>query len=55
MSLAEEERWYERTLADDSACNFAVEFEGRHVGGAGFQGIDGKNASAEVGLFPCCG
>lgn len=51
MSLAEEERWYEDTLADDQACNFAVEFDGRHVGGAGFQSIDGKNASAEVGLF----
>jgi diamine N-acetyltransferase len=51
LSLAEEEQWYEQMLQDPKTCNFAVELEDRHVGGAGFNGIDGRNASAEVGLF----
>ena len=51
MSLAEEEKWYEGMLGDSSARNFAIEFEGRHVGGCGFGRIDGRNAGAEVGLF----
>lgn len=51
LSLAEEEQWYEQMLQDPKTCNFAVELEGRHVGGAGFNNIDGRNASAEVGLF----
>lgn len=51
LSLAQEEQWYEQMLGDSSVQNFAVEFEGRHVGGAGFSKIDGRNASAEVGLF----
>jgi diamine N-acetyltransferase len=51
MPLAEEETWYEQMLQDPTACNFAVELDGQHIGGAGFQYIDGRNASAEVGLF----
>jgi diamine N-acetyltransferase len=51
MSLADEEHWYEGTLGNAAMCVFAVEYEGRHVGGAGLDHIDGKNASAEVGLF----
>ncbi|MGD8795199.1 MAG: GNAT family protein [Anaerolineae bacterium] len=51
LSLTEEEEWYEQMLQDPKTCNFAVELEGRHVGGAGFDKIDGRNASAEVGLF----
>jgi RimJ/RimL family protein N-acetyltransferase len=51
LSLAKEEQWYEEMLQDPRVRNFAVEFEGRHVGGAGFGSIDGRNASAEVGLF----
>ncbi|MGC9333934.1 MAG: GNAT family N-acetyltransferase [Anaerolineae bacterium] len=51
FSLVEEERWYEDMLQDPNVCNFAVELQGRHVGGAGFSAIDGRNASAEVGLF----
>jgi RimJ/RimL family protein N-acetyltransferase len=38
-------------LQDPSVCNFAIEFEGQHIGGAGFGFINGRNASAEVGLF----
>ena len=51
LSLAREEQWYERMLQDASVRNFAIEVEGRHVGGGGFGRIDGRNRSAEVGLF----
>jgi diamine N-acetyltransferase len=51
LSSTDEERWYEEMLQDPSVRNFAVEFEGRHVGGAGFLRIDMRNASAEAGLF----
>lgn len=51
MSQALEEQWYENMLQDSSVCNFAIEFEGQHIGGAGFCSIDGRNRSAEVGLF----
>jgi RimJ/RimL family protein N-acetyltransferase len=51
MSLAQEERWYENMLQDPRQCNFAIELEGQHIGGAGFGSIDGRNRSAEVGLF----
>lgn len=51
MSLSQEEKWYEEMLQDSSVVNFAVEFEGEHVGGGGFCRIDGRNSSAEVGLF----
>jgi RimJ/RimL family protein N-acetyltransferase len=51
MSLAQEERWYENMLGNAAACNFAIEYQGRHVGGAGLEHVDSKNANAEVGLF----
>jgi RimJ/RimL family protein N-acetyltransferase len=51
LSLAQEERWYENMLQDTTMRSFAIEFEGRHVGGAGFSELDGRNRSAEVGLF----
>ena len=51
ISQADEEAWYETMLQERSVRNFAVEFEGQHVGGAGFGKIDPRNACAEVGLF----
>jgi diamine N-acetyltransferase len=51
MSSVEEARWYEDMLQDRSTRNFAIEFEGQHVGGAGFNQIDSRNGSAEAGLF----
>jgi RimJ/RimL family protein N-acetyltransferase len=51
LSLAQEEGWYEKMLQDSSVCNFAVEFEGQHIGGGGFGSIDGRHQNAEVGLF----
>jgi len=51
LSLVQEEKWYDDMLKDPRFQAFAVEFEGRHVGGAGLGDIDGRNARAEVGLF----
>ena len=51
LALVQEEKWYDDMLRDPSLRAFAVEFEGQHVGNAGFGNIDGRNASAEVGLF----
>ena len=51
LSLVHEEKWYNDMLRDPSLQAFAVEFEGQHVGSAGFGDIDGRNARAEVGLF----
>ncbi len=51
LSLAQEEAWYEKMLADPTVRNFAIELEGQHIGGAGFQNIDRRNASAEMSLF----
>jgi len=51
LSLEKEEEWYEKMLRDPSLRAFAVEFEGHHIGNAGFSHIDGRDARAEVGLF----
>lgn len=51
LSRAQEEQWYEAMLQDPEQRSFAIEFEGRHIGGAGFGSIDGRNRSAEAGLF----
>jgi diamine N-acetyltransferase len=51
LSVAQEEKWYEGMLQDPSIIAFAIQFEGQHIGGAGFNRIDGRNAHAEVGLF----
>ncbi len=51
LSLDQEEHWYESMLQDSSACAFSVEFEGEHVGGAGFNRMQARHRNAEVGLF----
>jgi RimJ/RimL family protein N-acetyltransferase len=51
QNLAQEQTWYERQNENSSSVNFAIDFEGRHVGGCGFANIDAKNQHAEVGLF----
>jgi diamine N-acetyltransferase len=51
LSLWQEQKWYEDMLQDPRTFSLAIEFEGLHVGGAGFTQIDGRNSSAEVGLF----
>jgi RimJ/RimL family protein N-acetyltransferase len=57
MSLAHEERWYEENLKLPMA-EQALAVDARlsrgtweHIGGAGFQFVDGRNRSAECGLF----
>jgi diamine N-acetyltransferase len=51
LSMAREEQWFAQMLQDPSDISLAVEFEGRHVGGAGFRRIDERNRSAEAGLL----
>jgi RimJ/RimL family protein N-acetyltransferase len=51
LGLAQEEQWYESMLQDASQRSFAIEVDGQHIGGAGFGSMDGRNRSAEVGLF----
>lgn len=51
LSLTAEGQWYEQMLQDPSTRSFAIEYEGQHVGGAGFSHIDARNSRAEVGLF----
>jgi RimJ/RimL family protein N-acetyltransferase len=51
LSLAQEEKWYEAMLQDPSTCAFSIEYEGQHVGGAGFTQVDARQRNAEVGLF----
>lgn len=51
LSLAQEEQWYENMLQARDTLNFAIEFDGQHVGGAGFCNINHQDRNAEVGLF----
>ena len=51
MSLADEERWFEGQLQQSDTRNFAIYYEGEHVGGAGYSHIDWRERSAEIGLF----
>jgi diamine N-acetyltransferase len=50
MSLAQEEDWYETQLKRSDARNFAVYYQGEHIGVAGYFNIDGRVRKAEVGL-----
>ena len=49
--LAQEEAWWEGQNKDFGRINFAVMFEGRHIGGSGYASLDRKNQNGEVGLF----
>lgn len=52
LSKAEEERWFERQLEDESSRIFAIETrEGVHIGNIGLHKIDWKNGHAELGIF----
>lgn len=51
VNLAREQGWYEAQNKDDSAVNFACEYEGRHIGGGGLIRINHRQQNAEVGLF----
>jgi RimJ/RimL family protein N-acetyltransferase len=51
QNLAQEQAWYQRQNENAASINFAIDFEGRHIGGCGFANIDARNQHAEVGLF----
>jgi len=51
MSLAEEERWYESQGNNQEARNYAIYYQGEHVGGAGYAHLNFRDRNAEVGLF----
>ena len=50
-NMVKEESWFERMNQDASVLNFAIEYEGQHVGGCGFVNINHRHQSSEVGLF----
>jgi len=51
LSQAQEERWFERQLEDESGHVFAIETaEGIHIGNVGLHGIDWKNRKAFCGI-----
>ncbi len=51
MSLAEEEKWFERQLEDQDGRIFAIETEdGVHIGNCGLHDFDWKNSKAELGI-----
>ena len=52
LSLAAEERWFDRQLEDTNSAVFAIETtSGVHIGNVGLHGIDWKNGNAELGIF----
>lgn len=51
MSLVEEEQWFEDQLKQPDSRNFAIYCQDEHVGGCGYNQIDWRERSAEVGLF----
>jgi len=51
MSLAEEEKWFERQLEDQNNRIFAIETaDGVHIGNCGLHDFDWKNSKAELGI-----
>jgi RimJ/RimL family protein N-acetyltransferase len=51
MSMAEEEKWFERQLEDQDGRVFAIETEdGAHIGNIGLHSIDWKNRRAYLGI-----
>jgi diamine N-acetyltransferase len=51
MSLMQEQRWYETQHENRDSRNYAVYYEGQHVGGAGYAHLDHRERSDEVGLL----
>jgi len=51
MSMAEEEKWFERQLDDQNSRIFAIETEdGVHIGNIGLHNFDWKNRRAVLGI-----
>lgn len=51
FSIEDEEAWYARMRQDDRVVNFAIEVEGRYVGGCGLFDINHVHRRAEIGIF----
>jgi len=52
ISLEQEERWFESTIAHESQHVFAIEtLAGEHIGGVGLHSIHPRYRHAEVGIF----
>lgn len=51
MNMEDEIAWYERMRQDQSVVNFAIELDGRYVGGCGLINIDAQHRRAEIGIF----
>jgi UDP-4-amino-4,6-dideoxy-N-acetyl-beta-L-altrosamine N-acetyltransferase len=52
LSMAEEERWFERQLEDQSAELFAIETaDGVHIGNIGLHDVNWQHRHAELGIF----
>ncbi|MCA9870557.1 MAG: GNAT family N-acetyltransferase [Anaerolineae bacterium] len=51
LGMDDEIAWYERMRQDDGVINFAIEVEGRYVGGCGLTGINHVHRRAEIGIF----
>jgi len=51
LALAQEERWYEEQFKNPEVRNYAIYYQGEHVGGAGFSHLNFRERSAEVGLL----
>jgi diamine N-acetyltransferase len=50
-SLDEETRWHERLANDPQARDYAIWYQGEHIGGAGFTNLNFKERSGEVRLM----
>ncbi|MBC7262948.1 MAG: GNAT family N-acetyltransferase [Chloroflexi bacterium] len=52
MSMAEEERWFERQVEHPDGIIYAIEtMDGIHIGNIGLHGINWKNRSATLGII----
>ena len=51
LNLAQEREYFEDVVSDDGSINLLISVDGEPAGTIGLEGIDGVNASAEIGLF----
>lgn len=51
FNLEQEVQWFEEQMNSKSTLNFAIEYEGQHIGGCGFNNINYQHRNAEVGIF----
>jgi RimJ/RimL family protein N-acetyltransferase len=52
LSMAQEERWFERLVSDENRQVYAIEAEeGAHIGNIGLESLNWKDRSAALGIF----